>query len=294
MAMKLTNYIMDLGRPVAYYPELKQVTGSTTATILLCQLLYWTPRTKHKDKWIYKTNYEIEEETGLTYNEQKTAKKALKDIGIIDYEVKRLDRTTRYRVMEEQLNLMWESVKEGATQLINPPPVDGEDEEPDEESPEEYFNKEWEKGKEERDKFKENTMTDIRRRKETEKKDLVDSIVDTKNSYGMKKAEKISEITLKIEKKLKINPVGRYWESFIEFVYVREKKGEKIEKFLKWLTEQEDFEVKYWSPQRMITYYPQAFINKDSEENFVTKMPERREKVIAPMPDSVASKKRLS
>lgn len=285
---------MDLGRPVAYYPELKQVTGSTTATILLCQLLYWTPRTKHKDKWIYKTNYEIEEETGLTYNEQKTAKKALKDIGIIDYEVKRLDRTTRYRVMEEQLNLMWESVKEGATQLINPPPVDGEDEEPDEESPEEYFNKEWEKGKEERDKFKENTMTDIRRRKETEKKDLVDSIVDTKNSYGMKKAEKISEITLKIEKKLKINPVGRYWESFIEFVYVREKKGEKIEKFLKWLTEQEDFEVKYWSPQRMITYYPQAFINKDSEENFVTKMPERREKVIAPMPDSVASKKRLS
>jgi len=292
--MKLTNYIMDLGRPVAYYPELKQVTGSTTATILLCQLLYWTPRTKHKDKWIYKTNYEIEEETGLTYNEQKTAKKALKDIGIIDYEVKRLDRTTRYRVMEEQLNLMWESVKEGATQLINPPPVDGEDEEPDEESPEEYFNKEWEKGKEERDKFKENTMTDIRRRKETEKKDLVDSIVDTKNSYGMKKAEKISEITLKIEKKLKINPVGRYWESFIEFVYVREKKGEKIEKFLKWLTEQEDFEVKYWSPQRMITYYPQAFINKDSEENFVTKMPERREKVIAPMPDSVASKKRLS
>ncbi len=62
--MRVAEFVIDLGRTVAYYPSLKKITGSATSTILLCQLLYWT--NKAKDGWIWKTTSEIEEETGLT------------------------------------------------------------------------------------------------------------------------------------------------------------------------------------------------------------------------------------
>jgi len=287
---------MDLGRPVAYYPELKQITGSTTATILLCQLLYWTPRTKHKDKWIYKTNYDIEEETGLTYNEQKTAKKKLKENNLISYEVKRLDRTTRYRVREETLNTMWESVKSGSTKPIHTPAVPDGSDEPSEEknegSPEEYFDKKWKDGEKSRKEFKD-FVKDSRAKKESKNPDLVDGVIDASKSYGMKKAEKISEITLKIEKALKINVSGKYWEDFVEFAYVREKKGEPVGKFLGWLTSQADYEIKFWSPQRMMTFYPQAFIDED-DGDFVRALPKRKKKKNAPMPDSVSNMKKIN
>jgi len=89
--MRLTEYIKNLGPAIAYYPNLKKVTHSTTASILLCQLLYWTDKTTNG--WIDKTQYEIEDETGLTYNEQKTARKVLRDLGILFEKFKRIDRT---------------------------------------------------------------------------------------------------------------------------------------------------------------------------------------------------------
>lgn len=291
--MKLTNYVMDLGRPVAYYPNLKILTGSTTATIMLCQLLYWTPRTKHKDKWIYKTNYEIEEETGLTYNEQKTAKRILRDMGLIVYEVKRWDRVTRYRVEEETLNNLWESIKAGSTRPISDVTIaDGEDEEelPVEktetsaeptETPEEYFKK------------KSANVVGLEResRKPPEKKgDLVDGMLASLKDYGMKKAERIEDITVKIAKILKINVHGPRWESFIEFVYTREMKGESVEVFLKWLTSREDFDPTYWSPERMMTYYPQAFAKEEESKDFVKNLPKRVEKEVIPMPNYVKGK----
>ena len=73
--MKLSQFLTDVGRPVAYHPKLKKITGSTTATILLCQFIYWRGKESNKDGWLYKDSDEIEEETGLTYNEQKTARK---------------------------------------------------------------------------------------------------------------------------------------------------------------------------------------------------------------------------
>jgi len=289
---------MDLGRPVAFYPELKKLTGSTTATIFLCQLLYWTPRTKHKDKWIYKTNYEIEEETGLTYNEQKTAKKLLSELGIIDYEVKRWDRTTAYRVEEEHLNTLWEDIKTGSTKEIETPIVDEEYDENDdkesEESPEEYFNKKWEDGKGKREEF-EKAIKKGAIKKIGKGLDLVDGVIDATKSYGMKKANKIEEISLQIEKKLHINISGdKRWDGFVEFAYINESKGQPVATFLNWLTSQDDFELKYWPPQRMITFYPQAFIEEEKAkpiENWGDAPVEKNEEVYAPMPESLSRRR---
>jgi hypothetical protein len=111
--MKLTHYIVDLGRAVAYYPNLKKVTGSTTASILLCQLLYWSD--KSEDGWIYKNSYDIEEETGLTYFEQRTARKKLVKEGLITEREDFLMHRIGFMVCQDALNQKWE--KHGGKQL---------------------------------------------------------------------------------------------------------------------------------------------------------------------------------
>ena len=70
--MKLTDFLSGVGRPVAYYPSLRRITGSTNATIFLCQLIYWKGKEADPNGWLYKESDEIEVETGLSYGEQKT------------------------------------------------------------------------------------------------------------------------------------------------------------------------------------------------------------------------------
>ena len=60
--MKLTDFLQDVGRPVAYYPSMRKITGSTNATILLCQLIYWCGKQRDPNGWIYKSVDEVEEE----------------------------------------------------------------------------------------------------------------------------------------------------------------------------------------------------------------------------------------
>ena len=62
--MKLSDYLVGVGRPIAYYPGLRKLTGSTNVTIFLCQFVYWTGKGDNEDGWIYKTSDEIEAETG--------------------------------------------------------------------------------------------------------------------------------------------------------------------------------------------------------------------------------------
>lgn len=105
--MKLTDFLQDIGRPVAYYPGLKKITGSTTATILLCQFIYWRGKESSGDGWLYKTSQEIEDETGLTYNEQKTARAVLVKVGLIQEHYARLDHQLKFMVNLDAINEKW-------------------------------------------------------------------------------------------------------------------------------------------------------------------------------------------
>lgn len=73
-----------LERPVAFHASLARVSGSVTAGLFLSQLFYWTGRGSHKDGWIYKDWREWHKETCLTQDEQRGARKALRDKGLID------------------------------------------------------------------------------------------------------------------------------------------------------------------------------------------------------------------
>lgn len=105
--MKLTDFLQDVGRPVAYYPELRKITGSVTATILLCQFFYWRGKESSQDGWLYKTADDIQQETGLSYSEQKTARRDLVTAGLIDEHYARLDHQMRFKVNLEAINNKW-------------------------------------------------------------------------------------------------------------------------------------------------------------------------------------------
>ena len=107
--MKLTDFLSDVGRPVAYYPSLTKITGGVTSTLFLCQLLYWRGKGVDSEGWIYKTQEELTEETGLSRREQESARKSLIEKGLLEEHYARLDHKLFYRLNLEQLNNLWDS-----------------------------------------------------------------------------------------------------------------------------------------------------------------------------------------
>lgn len=312
--MKLGNYTMDLGRVVAYYPELNKVTGSKTATLFLCQFLYWSSRCRD-DGWIYKNNYQIEDETGLTYMEQRTARKILIALGILEEEFKRIDRTMRFRINIETFNFLWEQIsgnvskvadkKEYMPEVEQPKVEESKAEKPTAEQskipaiknsvarpsvselPESDFMREKREKKEEKE----------RRTQQTVKGDLVDAVIYyAKNDPGMEKSNAMKDIQDKLEHKLRVSFNSSRWQKFIEYVYKRQTKyNEPVEKFITWMLEQkaEGFKSTYYTPEKLEFLYPQAFAKEEDEKPFVEKLPDIPEEKWDPMPEHLKTKRKL-
>lgn len=95
--MSLSASLLNVGRPVAYYPRLAQFFGSVNVAILFAQLHYWHQRSEN-DLGIYKTSGELEQETGLSYREQVTARKHLRNSGLMTETHRRLEHRVYYRL----------------------------------------------------------------------------------------------------------------------------------------------------------------------------------------------------
>jgi hypothetical protein len=106
--MRLSEFLDNIGHPIAYYPQLTKYTGSSTATLLLCQIIYWRGKERSPEGWLYKTQQEIEAETGLTRYEQETARKKLIAIGLLEEKKCGLPRKLHYRANLERLEKIWE------------------------------------------------------------------------------------------------------------------------------------------------------------------------------------------
>lgn len=90
------------GNAVAVYPAFRKVLGlNAAAAQFLSQAVYWTERTA--DGWFYKTNAEWNEETGLTVEEIKGARRKLKALGLISEQRKGIPPKLHYRVDTERL-----------------------------------------------------------------------------------------------------------------------------------------------------------------------------------------------
>jgi len=88
---------------IAYHPELARIGGSITAGVFLSQMLYWTDKGKLADGWIWKTQEEWTKETALTKAEQVTARRHLKERGLLEEKYGGIPRQLYYRLNMERL-----------------------------------------------------------------------------------------------------------------------------------------------------------------------------------------------
>lgn len=99
----LSACLSGIGRAIAYHPKMAKFLGSVNASILFSQLFYWQERTDN-ELGVFKTAEEWEEETGLTYREQATARKALRERGFLHETHQRLQHRMFFRLDIDAIN----------------------------------------------------------------------------------------------------------------------------------------------------------------------------------------------
>lgn len=86
------------GHPVAYFPKYAHVLGGVSAALFISQLHYWHLRSKDPEGWTYRTMEQLQEETGLTRSEQRTARKILTEAGLLTEERRGMPAQYFYRI----------------------------------------------------------------------------------------------------------------------------------------------------------------------------------------------------
>lgn len=97
------NVLELLDRPIAFQRAFVRLGVGITGALMLSQALYWTKRSSGRDGWFYKTQADWEDETGMTRFEQETARKKLRDLGILEEKKQGIPCKTHYRVNLESL-----------------------------------------------------------------------------------------------------------------------------------------------------------------------------------------------
>lgn len=88
-----------LGKPVAYFPNLANFLGSTKQALFISQLGYWEGKQRDKKNgWIYKTQQEMQAETGLTRASQETVRRKLKRLGVLKEKRAQIPARLHYKV----------------------------------------------------------------------------------------------------------------------------------------------------------------------------------------------------
>ena len=95
--MKPSEMLRVAGKPIAYYPELAKPLGGVNASILFSYFFYWHDKTRH-ELGIYRTAEEIEIETGLSVQEQRTVRNKLKERGVLTETEKRIEHRIYYKL----------------------------------------------------------------------------------------------------------------------------------------------------------------------------------------------------
>lgn len=90
-----------LDRPVAFQRAFVRLGAGVTGALLLSQLVYWQNRMD--GQWFYKTQADLEEETGLTRYEQEGARKKLVALGVLEEQKKGIPAKLYFRVNEQIL-----------------------------------------------------------------------------------------------------------------------------------------------------------------------------------------------
>lgn len=122
----MSPLIKLLDRPIAYQPAFAQlragkVKSGPAAAVLLSQLVYWHNRMD--GEWMYKTREDIKKETGLSRDEQETARKRLVALGVLQEDLRGVPATVHYKINTERLEALLLSPDQAESQMGATPPT---------------------------------------------------------------------------------------------------------------------------------------------------------------------------
>jgi hypothetical protein len=81
---ELYNVVRNLTQqPIAYHRVFAELGGGAMPALFLSQAFYWTNKTDNEEGWFYKTATQWNTETGMSRSEIETARKRLKERGLI-------------------------------------------------------------------------------------------------------------------------------------------------------------------------------------------------------------------
>jgi hypothetical protein len=113
-------------RPIAYHPILAKVFGSVTAALFLSQIGYWSDKGAHHSGWIWKTEEEMTEETGLSRSEQQTARALLTWTGVLEEKRKGVPARMWFKIDWDMLDIAlteYENERRAQQEADKPQPV---------------------------------------------------------------------------------------------------------------------------------------------------------------------------
>lgn len=103
--MKPSELLKNTGRAIAYRPNLARLFGGVVAEIFFEQIFYWQDKADPV-LGVYKTQEELEIETGLSRKEQETARKLLREKGVLVETHKRLEHRLYYKIDLDALDAL--------------------------------------------------------------------------------------------------------------------------------------------------------------------------------------------
>ncbi len=117
----MLEILEQLGPWVSYPPRLAECLGGVKEAIFMTHILWWK---KHsEDGWVFRTRDDIERETGLSRWEQETARRNLRQLGVLREEYRGIPRRLFFYVDMGKLDEVWKSFIESSPEPA-PMPVD--------------------------------------------------------------------------------------------------------------------------------------------------------------------------
>jgi hypothetical protein len=107
-------------RKVGYSPDMARAVGGATIGLFLSQLLFLSDKGADSNGWVYKSEAEMKQESGLTKREQQTARRKLLALGVIQVERRGWKNTYHFRIAWERLERVIEQFLRGQTVATEP------------------------------------------------------------------------------------------------------------------------------------------------------------------------------
>jgi hypothetical protein len=108
VSMRLSEALDGIGRPIAYFPSMAKFLGGVKCAILFCQAFYWSERAdEDRQGWFWKSQQELADETGLTIEELRAARKVLAEKGILRSRYDRIHHRLYFKINKPRLDELW-------------------------------------------------------------------------------------------------------------------------------------------------------------------------------------------